>query len=385
MKVVLNTVSAKMGGAATYLRNLAQDLARRDLDADFIFVVPREQARAIDGLSPRLRVVATDAGQAAFWRRLWFDQIRLRRLLRRERADILFSTANMGMLHCPCPQVLLVRNALYFSQTYLENILARMNLRARLAIRIRRWWVCRSVASADLVITPSRSMLDELRRYAPGPAEKFRVIPYGTVPSRFQLAPPPDGSRHLRLLHISHYADHKNLSVLLQALGKLAAHGAADVSLSTTANVEDPRYVVSYCRAHDLSILTQPEIRARVHTLGDVSYERLPELYRRHDVFVFPSLAESYGHPLVEAMASGLPVVAADLPYARELCGEAALYFEPFSADELAAKIRQLAGDSLLRQELRRRGLQRVKGMTWQTHVDGLLKVFGELCRSRTN
>ena len=102
MKVVLNTVSAKMGGAATYLRNLAQDLARRDLDADFIFVVPREQARAIDGLSPRLRVVATDAGQAAFWRRLWFDQIRLRRLLRRERADILFSTANMGMLHCPC-------------------------------------------------------------------------------------------------------------------------------------------------------------------------------------------------------------------------------------------------------------------------------------------
>ena len=132
-------------------------------------------------------------------------------------------------------------------------------------------------------------------------------------------------------------------------------------------------------------VLTQqPVIRAGVHSRG-CSYERLPELYRRHDVFVFPSLAESYGHPLVEAMASGLPVVAADLPYARRTCGEAALYFEPFSADELAAKIRQLAGDSLLRQELRRRGLQRVKGMTWQTHVEGLLKVFGELCRSRTN
>jgi glycosyltransferase involved in cell wall biosynthesis len=84
--------------------------------------------------------------------------------------------------------------------------------------------------------------------------------------------------------------------------------------------------VICYCQANDRALFSKPSIFELVRVLSDVPYEQVAEVYRGHDIFVFPSLAESYGHPLVEAMASGLPVVAAGLPYAREVCRDAVLY-----------------------------------------------------------
>ena len=70
----------------------------------------------------------------------------------------------------------------------------------------------------------------------------------------------------------------------------------------------------------------------------------LDELYRRADVFLFPSLCESFGFPMVEALGYGLPIVAADTPINRELCGEAALYYAPLDASAAAQQLSALLG-----------------------------------------
>ena len=379
MKVLLNAVSAKMGGAASYIRNIASELERVAPEDEFIIVLPANHARAIKRTAPNIRVITTP--NAGFLRRVWFDQVTLRRMLQRERVDVLYSTANLGMFSCPCRQVLLVRNSLYFSPLFLQHILARMGVWARLTNSLRRWLICRSVEWAEVVVTPSESMMQDLHAYVNQPASKFHVIPYGTMLERFQrqdscATERQDGA--VRLLHISHYADHKNVGVLFESLEKLRASGITNIMLSTTADVEDARYVISYCRANDRALLSKPSISEFVRVLGDVPYEQIAEVYREHDIFVFPSLAESYGHPLVEAMASGLPVIAANLAYAREVCGDAALYFDPFSAYDLARQISRLVADPRLRKELRQRGQSRVRQMDWSSHVRRLLQLLNE-------
>jgi len=378
MRVLLNAISAKMGGAANYARNIAVELAKVAPKDEFIIILPANQARAIEGAGPNIRVIPKP--NAGLLKRLWFDQITLRRMLRREGVDVLYSTANLGMFSCPLPQVLLVRNALYFSPLFLQHILSHMSVPARLTNALRRWLVCRSVEWAEIVVTPSKSMMQDLRAFVDQPSSKFHVIPYGTMLERFQDegASATEQNGTVRLLHISHYADHKNMGVLFESLEELRASGITNVVLSTTADVEDARYVVSSCRVSDRALLSKPFISERVRLLGDLPYEQVAKVYRGHDIFVFPSLAESYGHPLVEAMASGLPVVAANLAYARELCGDAAMYFDPFSAYDLARQISRLVADPLLRNELRQRGWSRVGQMDWSLHVRRLVHLFRE-------
>jgi glycosyltransferase involved in cell wall biosynthesis len=106
----------------------------------------------------------------------------------------------------------------------------------------------------------------------------------------------------------------------------------------------------------------------------------VPRLYRDSDLFVFPSIAESFGHPLVEAMASGLPILASDIPVCREICGEAAIYFDPFDEKSLAQAIVHLAEDTTLRKRLSEAGRRRaVSQFNWTDHVRRLVTLIEEV------
>src|SRR5512133_225234 len=117
MKVVLNAVAAKMGGAVNYVRHVTPALAASGA-GEFVIILPARLAAELKSAHPNVRFIASDAGARGFLRRMWFDQVEVRRILRSEKADVLYSTANFAMFGCPCRQVLLVRNALYFSRLY---------------------------------------------------------------------------------------------------------------------------------------------------------------------------------------------------------------------------------------------------------------------------
>jgi glycosyltransferase involved in cell wall biosynthesis len=100
--------------------------------------------------------------------------------------------------------------------------------------------------------------------------------------------------------------------------------------------------------------------------LGEVGPETLAALYRRARVFAFPSYLETFGHPLVEAMASGAPVAAGDIPTSRELCEEAGLYFDPHRPEDMASVIGRLWQDEGLRRTLAARGRERALAFSWE-------------------
>ena len=101
-----------------------------------------------------------------------------------------------------------------------------------------------------------------------------------------------------------------------------------------------------------------------------MGYEKLPDLYHAADIFVFPSFLESFGHPLVETMACGLPVVAADTAVNREICGDAAEYFQVFSADSLAETLERLISVPQWRHVYSERSIERARRFTWEAHAE---------------
>lgn len=381
MKIVINAVSAKMGGAVTYLTNVLRCLPPTGSGDEFVVYLPPETAAKQQGLQENVRLVPTMIGHAAWWKRIWWEQVTLRRCLRAEHADALFSSANFGMFRCPLRQLLLVRIPLYFSRPYLEMFLPQHPFKTRMAFKLRRWLCCRSARAADIVMTPTQAMLDELMEFVQVEPRKRLVNFYGAAPppprpSLGSVSPdmPAAGQRVIRLTYVSLYSEHKNLTTLLKAMPLLNRNGAFKFVLSTTADPAWQGGAWTVTHDEDLALGREPEVAACVNFLGPLGSQQVQELYGRTDLVVFPALCESFGHPMVEAMAHGLPIVASDTPVNREICGEAAVYFRLLEPADLAEKVRNLCADEGLRQRLSESGRTRAaNNFKWEDHVARLL------------
>jgi glycosyltransferase involved in cell wall biosynthesis len=118
--------------------------------------------------------------------------------------------------------------------------------------------------------------------------------------------------------------------------------------------------------------------------LGTIPYRSLHHLYRACHIYVTPAYAESFAHPLIESMSSGLPVVASDLPVHREICADAGIYFPRFSPEALAERVVQIQEAPELAQRLSYNGLSRARDFSWSEHVDRLVVLAGELVRTES-
>jgi glycosyltransferase involved in cell wall biosynthesis len=383
MKFVVSAVAAKVGGVATYLTNFLRCLPPPESGDEFVVFLCPELAKRQAGLSSNVRLAAVALSHAKWWRRLWWDQVTLRRFLKKEGADALFSSANFGMFRCPVRQILLVRMPLYFSTVYLDTFLPNHSFKTKLAFKFRRWLCCQSVRAADVVMTPTQAMLDDLRQFVEVNPQKAVVNHYGVaVPHQ-----PPSRTKELlsgakpevvRMVYVSLYAEHKNLRTLLKAMPLLNRDGARKFRLLTTVDPAWEGAAWTVTHKEDLPLARQPDVAPWVEFLGPVSSGEVHELYREGDIFVFPSVCESFGHPMVEAMVHGLPIVAADTPVNREVCGEAALYFRALDPEDLAEKVILLGRDQALREELGTMGRRRAATcFRWENHVGRLLGAFG--------
>jgi glycosyltransferase involved in cell wall biosynthesis len=311
--------------------------------------------------------------------RWWWEQVTLRRLVEKERPDVLFSSANFAMLACPVPQILLVRIPIYFDANYLAHILPEKGAAFRAETALRRWLVRQSVRAADRLMTPTAAMRDDLARFISVNAGRTIVNPYGVPRARLRAhRPPEETQRPLRVLWVSHYADHKNLGTLLRAVQLLKREVPFELWL--TLDVENRgQHTPLLPRERELLA----ELGDVVRMLGVLPYEATWALHEQADLFVFPSLCESFGHPLVEAMAMRLPIVASDIAVHREICGPAAEYFPVLDASALAETLRRLLRDAAARQALAEQGAERVHMFLWEDHVARLLELFRSMARSR--
>jgi len=184
----------------------------------------------------------------------------------------------------------------------------------------------------------------------------------------------------VKLLFVSHYNYYRNFETLFRALPILRERlNGTKVKLFLTCRLFSTDNPGSYRAESASSLVRSLRSSENVVELGTVPYRSLHHLYRACHIYVTPAYAESFAHPLVEAMSSGLPVVASDLPVHREICGDAAIYFPRFSPDALADCVLQVRQSPGLSEKLSQNGCLRARDFRWDTHVARLVDLAQEL------
>ncbi len=232
---------------------------------------------------------------------------------------------------------------------------------------------------ASAIIVGSRSTAADLVDLFGVPPEKVEVIPYG-VSEEFCPFALGEGPRDIEsrygiqrpfILSVGTIEPRKNFPALLRAFA-LSAGLRARYSLVLAG-------AVGWGHSEVIAITHSLGLADRVRVLGYVAREDLRALYCLADIFVYPSLYEGFGLPVLEAMACGTPVIASNRSSLPEVVGEAGVLVDPEDLGGIASAIERLVEDRALREAMRTRAIERAKLFSWETHARKSLGLYRRL------
>jgi glycosyltransferase involved in cell wall biosynthesis len=360
-------VPGETGGMEVVARELIPALlALAPEGMRFTAFVNREAARAGGGPWGELLPAVTVPVHARD-RKQWAlgEQTLLPAMAARAGVTLMHSLASTAPAWGPFRRVVTVHDLIYARFPDAHAGIRDKGMRVLVPLAVRR---------SHRVIADSQSTRADLLELAGARPERVDVVPLGLgtvqreqplgereVRTKFEL-----GERRV-LLSLSAKRPHKNLLALIGALARLSPR-------------ERPVLVLpGYATEHE------HELRARALALGVdgdvrfpawVSAAELEGLWQITSAFLFPSLYEGFGLPVLEAMARGVPVACANASSLPEVAGEAALLFDPRSQDAIADALRRLLSDEELCQRLRRLGVEQAARFTWERTAEGTLASY---------
>jgi glycosyltransferase involved in cell wall biosynthesis len=347
LKFVIEAAGLTVAGG----KELALDLMSRlagHAEHQFTFIVPDlEDYKAISG--GNIHSIVCKQGSGLLHRaRLLNHQVP--KICREEGADALLCLGNFVPMKQVCPTAVLLQNAwIVYRDPAAES---RLTTREKLIFAYGRH-TYRNLSSNVTLIMQTPVMKDHLcGRYGIDPG---RVV---IIPNRFSLATPgakcdrapSDGNEDAKpftFLYLARYYANKNIEILVDATRKLPKY--TDKSAKCVITVASEQHPGARPL---LERLERGEAAGKIENIGPVPSTMLPEVYRRTDALIFPSLLESFSRTYLEAMYFGLPILTSDRDFAHHLCQDAAIYFDPLEPDSVARAMARVMEDAQLRQRL---------------------------------
>ncbi len=289
-------------------------------------------------------------------------------------ADVLFSLTNyLPLRRLGIPTLLLEQHAGHFSPVFDRLMCAPgVGRGERLTWPLRRRWVHRSVEAATVLTVQTAALADAIAASTRVARERIRVIPHGPgwVEQRADdVLPRARAPGPFRIGYVAKSGVQKNFITLFQAV-KIMADRGLDVRLVLTLDPTEASAVATLKQAERIGIARL------IENHGELSGGGIAAIYDSLDVFAFPSLCESFGMPMVEAMARGICVVIADTPENREIVLPAGKTFPPLDPEALAHVLSGLCGDEAERNKRARASLKRSRDFAWR---DAARKTFAAL------
>ena len=376
MRIGLNALAAvptTSGGAARYLRNLVENLARIDKSNEYVlFVAPCNKdlfrvkqanfEQVVCSISPRFLPM-----------RVLYEQVILPILMWRCKIDILHSPASVSPFVLPCPSVVTIHDVTPFVFPELTPLIPRhyWNIAFRRSARLAR-----------LIITGSYSTRKDLVRFLGISEERIEVVYHGgglNMPksedkSCLRSTENKGKSSAPYILWVGRMYGHKNLIRLLYAYNKLMTDHPGIKHQLVLCGTKSWGYHPLVRMMEDLNL------QDRVILRGYVPADELKSMYTRASLLVFPSLAEGFGFPILEAMSCGTPVVTSNYGAMAEIAGDAAVLVSPYSVDEIAEAMHRALTDETLRGTLVEKGFRRASEFSWEKTARETLAVYEAVC-----
>jgi len=369
-------------GMGQHLFHLLEGLdSLDDKDHQYVVLSPRfRRAYTLQApqLSDRFREVEVVSALARLGdnvEQVWWEQVGIVRAGTRERIDLLHSPYWSNPLWAPWPTVVTVHDVIQF---VLPEYAWRKISRVYFGI------VSRSARRADAVITVSECSKRDIVTLLGLPPARIHVIGnavdaslhpvrdawlLASVRERYGIAP-------RFILYFGGFDLRKNVPRLIESYARLPAALRKEYQLVIAGRYmhlghplyPDPRQTVQ-----------RLGLDGRVVFTGQVREQDKAPLFSAATVFVFPSLYEGFGIPVLEAMACGTPVVTSDSSALPEVVGDAGLLVDPYDTDAISDGVRALLEDQVRREDLARRGLERARLFTWQQVAEQTLRVYREI------
>ena len=256
----------------------------------------------------------------------------------------------------------------------------------------------KAVSSADIIVTVSEFSKSEIITFLEIQPSIIKVIPNG-VDSNFMPSAPENPIEFLNtfadgqnyILFVGSPDKRKDLKTLLLAFDIFKKKTGLPHKLLLASNKPSLNKTNKFTRFFLKTMGQRPEIniisyiedkmefKKDVIWLGNVSDGDLVKLYNQCSVFVFPSLYEGFGIPVLEAFSCRAPVIASDIPVFREIGGDAPFYFTPSDPEDLANKINKVVTSPQIAKLMKTRGAERLQYFSWQRSCDEYLKLFNSL------
>src|SRR5689334_10383073 len=361
------TLTPGRTGVGYYTEHLLQHLAREVANTgDEIVVVSN---KPIDTQSPLPAHVRVHEGHR-FPVRIGWMQMRAASALDALKPDVAHFTNGMIPIGSPVATVVTVHDMSLRLYPQCHPIRRLLLNRPLMHVAIK---------NASAIVTVSHSARRDLLRFHRVPPDRVSVVHEAASPvfrpitdrARLDAIKARYGLPDRFILYVGTIEPRKNLARLMTAFAAARKAGIPHRLVCVGPYGWSSRDLSGHIDALD--------IRDAVHFTGYVPFEDLPAIYNLGDFFVFPSLYEGFGLPVVEAMASGLPVLTSNSSSLGEIAGDAAETIDPTDIDGLIDAMRRLATDADLRRDLSARGLERARSFSWTQSAREMLGVYHRL------
>ena len=363
----MRALSGPPAGIARFVNNAVRELERIDQENLYFLYAQRSFELPFHNLRwhQRIHSVASFVPST-----LWFQTEALR-MVKQDDLDIFWGPVHVVPVGLPAR----IRKVLTVHDLTWRRYPETMTWRNRL---VHRLFVERSVRDADKITAVSASTKRDLELLLGVSPTKVEVAHPG-VSSHFHPHDPAEAARYIAgrfgvsekyICTVSTIEPRKNLAALVEAIGVLKKQGKLTHQL-----------VVAGAKGWGKSRIAESTLKWRlsesdVKFLGFIPDQDLPWLYSGAALFIFPSVYEGFGLPLLEAMACGTAVASSNRSSLPEVVGDCGFCFDPASVDEIATAIDRALSQPDLRQELARRGYQRARRFTCEACARNILRIF---------
>lgn len=350
MRILIHALAAsEIGGSDRHLRGMLSALEEFSPHVNFLVYI-NDSFRIPN--TPR-NVVIRSVPVHGTWYRLFWDQLVLPKIIRKERVGVIWATLGFGSLRPPVPQIYFQRNAVYYNDFYLNNLTPS----ALFIIKLRRWLLLQSMQASSFIITPTLAMRDMILTVHPNiTADKFKIIPHAFNPNGMTSPLHHDvveklgdcAAETVKILYVGYILPEKGLFNLLDAIAAVKASVSEPFKLFLTISRDD------WAEGYDLFVqkIADMGLHNHVTIIGKIPGDCMGEVYQVCDVLIYPSVCESFGFPLYEALSKGMAIVAVDTAVNREGAGECAIYYPPGDKEAIVSAFIKVITEPILRKSI---------------------------------
>ncbi len=354
IKIAIIAHNCRSRGGVVGILNLLKVMKNAAQHEQFLLICPADYGYEKIELPAKSEVFVYKGSHSPF-ARYWFETVTLPKIVERYKPDAIFGSSNIGLANPNVPQALFVQQAhLFYEKKYYPDA----SLRWRLRIWALKSQIKKSLPKTDLVFGQTPIVRQRFSDAFGYPVERIKILrwpaPAEIKSGAFLDAPPviDKSTGNFYFLLLTNYMVHRNPGVLIPLCNRYGTEiRAKGIKFITTVESSDSLSAVRF-----LKEIFKNHLEDVIVNVGYLSREDVSRYLPHSDVLWMPTTLETLCLPFLEAMAVGAPILAPDIDFARYVCGDAAIFYDPWDIESIFRNIMLMKENAPLREELVEKG-----------------------------